>query len=182
MSGSGVDEPGMDEPGMDEPGMDEPEGTGAAVTGAELAAIERACHRLVVAYARATDLGDPAAAGALFTEDGVLEMPGGRRFVGRAAIAGRIAAQPPRQVSRHLLSNIAVAACSTDHASGSLLVTMYRGSGADDGRAVRLDGPYLVGEYSDDYRRTPDGWRIAHRRLTTVFRRPDEQAQGRGQS
>ncbi len=163
----------MSESGMDESGMNESE-----VTEPELAAIERACHRLVVAYARATDLGDAAAAGALFTEDGVLEMPGGRRFVGRAAIAGRIAAQPPRQVSRHLLSNVEVAACSTEHARGSLLVTMYRGSSADDGRAVRLDGPYLVGEYSDDYRRTPDGWRIAHRRLTTVFRRPDEQARG----
>ena len=162
----------MSEPEMDESGMNESE-----VTEPELAAIERACHRLVVAYARATDLGDAAAAGALFTEDGVLEMPGGRRFVGRAAIAGRIAAQPPRQVSRHLLSNVEVAACSTEHARGSLLVTMYRGSAADDGRTVHLDGPYLVGEYGDAYRRTPDGWRIAHRRLTTVFRRPDEPAQ-----
>jgi len=34
-----------------------------------------------------------------------------------------------------------------------------------------LDRPYVVGEYFDDYRLTPQGWRIAHRRFVPTLRR-----------
>ncbi len=137
----------------------------------ERAEIERSCNRLVTAYARATDLGDGPAAAALFTEDGQLDMPGGRSFHGRAQIAARIAEQPRQQVSRHVIANIVIEPQAADRAAGSLYVTMYRGQRPESGGPVPLDGPYLVGEYEDEYRRTAEGWRIARRRLTTIFRR-----------
>lgn len=137
----------------------------------EQAAIERACSRLITAYARATDLSDGRAAAALFAQDGQLDMPGGRSFRGRDEIARRVDEQPQGQVSRHLLANIAIHAESADRATGSLYVTMYRAQRPDSGGPLPLDGPYLIGEYQDEYRRTAEGWRIAHRRLTTIFRR-----------
>jgi len=36
-----------------------------------------------------------------------------------------------------------------------------------------MEGPALIGVYHDTYRRTAQGWRIAHRSLSTTFRRPD---------
>lgn len=141
------------------------------MTDDERADIERCCNRLVTAYARATDLGEGAAAAALFTQDGQLDMPGGRSFRGREEIARRIAEQPPQQVSRHVITNIAIEPHSADRATGVLYLTMYRGQRPEPGGTAALDGPYLVGEYEDEYRRTAEGWRIARRRLDTIFRR-----------
>ncbi len=133
--------------------------------------IERACTALIVSYARATDRGDGEAAARCFTDDGRLEMPGGRTYVGRTAIARRIAEQPVDQVSRHLLSNVMITVESPARARGELCLTLYRGARDPAAQAVSLDGPYLVGEYTDEYRLTDEGWRIAQRRLVTVFRR-----------
>lgn len=141
------------------------------MTDDERCEIERRCTRLVTAYARATDLGDGPAAAAQFTEDGQLDMPGGRCYRGREQIARRIAEQPPQQVSRHVLANITIEPQTADRATGLLYLTMYRGQRPDGDRPVPLDGPYLIGEYEDEYRCTLEGWRIARRRLTTIFRR-----------
>ena len=136
-------------------------------------AIERACERVAIAYARATDAGDGDAAAALWVEDGVLEMPGNRRYEGRAAIRRRLLEQPPDPLSCHVLANVAVTVESADRASGSALLTIYRGNRPAAGGPVPLTVPYLVGRYDDVYRRTDAGWRLAHRRLQTLFRRPD---------
>lgn len=138
----------------------------------EHARIERCCRQLVIDYARATDRLEGPAAAALFTEDGQLEMPGGRSYRGRAEIARRITEQPQQQVSRHVLTNIAIEPHTADRAAGSMLLTIYRGQRPEAGGPVTLDGPYLVGEYEDEYRHTAEGWRIARRRLITIFRRP----------
>ncbi|MFO1219845.1 MAG: nuclear transport factor 2 family protein [Burkholderiaceae bacterium] len=133
--------------------------------------VERLCTQLAFRYARATDLGDAAAAGTCFTEDGQLHMPGGRSFQGRSAIAQRIAEQPPDQVSRHVLTNICIEVPSPGRATGTLTLTMYRAKRTQPSGPLPLEGPALVGEYQDEYRLTPQGWRIASRRLTTIFRR-----------
>lgn len=134
-------------------------------------AIERACERVAIAYARATDAGDGAAAAALWVEDGVLEMPGGRRYEGRDAIGRRLLGQPADPLSCHVLANVLVTVESAERASGSALLTIYRGARPPDGGPVPLTVPYLVGRYDDVYRRTHAGWRLAHRRLETLFRR-----------
>jgi len=137
------------------------------------AAVERACWRAAVAYARCTDLGDGAGAARWFTADGRLEMPGNRVYTGRDAIARRIDEQPAGQVSRHLLGPALFTRTSAITADATLPVTMYRGPRPAAGGPVALAGPYLVGEYIDTYHRDADGWRIAHRRLVTIFRRND---------
>lgn len=131
-----------------------------------------ACERLAVAYAAAVDGGDADAAAACFVADGVLEMPGGRRFDGRDAIAQRVRDQSADQVSRHVLSNFALRLTGDGRVAGRCLLTLYRATRTAPG-PLPLHGPYLVGEYDDEYRRTADGWRLARRTLRTVFRRAE---------
>lgn len=135
------------------------------------AEVQQACEQLAIGYARASDVGDADRAAAYFTEDGQLEMPGGRSFMGRDAIRQRLADQPADQVSRHVLSNISIELRSPDYAVGQSYVTMYRATRTGSAGALPLDGPYLVGQYDDEYRCTPEGWRLARRKLTTIFRR-----------
>lgn len=135
------------------------------------AEVQLACEQLAIGYARASDVGDAHQAAACFTEDGQLDMPGGRSFIGRDAIRQRLIDQPADQVSRHVLSNISIELRSPDHAVGQCYVTMYRGARTTSAGALPLDGPYLVGQYDDEYRRTAEGWRLARRKLTTIFRR-----------
>jgi hypothetical protein len=80
---------------------------------------------------------------------------------------------PADQVSRHMLSNFVLRLQSHDSATGACYLTMYRGARGASAGPLPLDGPYLVGEYSDEYRRTDHGWRLVRRRLTTVFRRAE---------
>jgi hypothetical protein len=138
-----------------------------------ISAIERACARLVYGYARAADFGDGAAAAALFAEDGVLEMPGGRRFAGRDAIRRRLQEQPAAQVSRHVISNLIVDALDESRARGFCYLTLYRGTRGNEGGPLPSAAPFVIGHYEDEYARGADGWRFAARRLTFTFRRGD---------
>lgn len=133
--------------------------------------VQRACEQVAIGYARASDAGDADRAAAYFTEDGLLEMPGGRSFKGRDAIRQRLLDQPADQVSRHVLSNISIEQRSPDHALGQSYLTIYRAARTSSAGALALDGPYLVGQYDDEYRQTSEGWRLARRKLTTIFRR-----------
>ena len=134
--------------------------------------IHQACEQVAVGYAKASDRGDADAAAEFFVVDGVLEMPGGRSFSGRSAVRQRLLTQPAEQVSRHLLSNFTTRLLAAGHVAGHCYVTMYRAT-RDAPGALPLAGPYLIGEYDDEYRLTLDGWQISRRRLTTVFRRQD---------
>jgi ketosteroid isomerase-like protein len=138
-----------------------------------LSAIERACARLVHDYARAADFGDSAAAAALFAEDGVLEMPGGRRFAGRDAIRKRLEEQPAAQVSRHVISNLIVDAVDESRARGFCYLTLYRGTRSAAGGPLPSAAPFVIGHYEDEFVRDGGDWRFAARRLTFTFRRGD---------
>jgi len=116
---------------------------------------------LVARYSRGTDLRDPEIA-EMFAENGVLEANGKVLGDSRAAIrafleAGRSAAQK----RRHFLSNVAV---DGDGQTASLqaYVAVYD---VTDGLAK---APYLIGEYTDDLVKLPEGWRFLRRSLATA--------------
>lgn len=138
-----------------------------------VSATERACARLVHGYARAADFGDSAAAAALFADDGVLEMPGGKRFAGPAAIRQRLAEQPAAQVSRHVISNLLVDVVAEDRARGFCYLTLYRGVRGDASGPLPSAVPFVIGHYEDEFVRSGADWRFALRRLTFTFRRGD---------
>jgi ketosteroid isomerase-like protein len=133
----------------------------------DVAAIERACERLVVAYTHLVDGGQAAAVADLFTEDGVWSA-GRARYEGRDAIRAAFAQrQALDRTSRHVCTNLAVDVIDADHATGLVYLTLYR----FDGDGPRTPEPDLVGDYRDTFVRTAGGWRFATRAATVTFER-----------
>ncbi len=134
--------------------------------------IERACERLVTAYCHYVDHGEAARIAELFTEDGVWAGPG-TKMTGRAELGagfGQRQAQKER-MSRHVCNNFLCEVEDADHATGVVYLTLYRHDGDADRKLSPLEGPELVGEYRDRFVRTPEGWRIADRRISVTFMR-----------
>ena len=105
----------------------------------------------------------------LFTEDGVWESSE-RRLGNREEIAAsfiRRQANTGRR-SRHVCTNVAFEVISVDVVHGVSYYSLYREDDVE-GETAELEGPAMVGDYRDRFVRTPDGWRIAHRRATAAF-------------
>ncbi|GAB3319317.1 nuclear transport factor 2 family protein [Geodermatophilus aquaeductus] len=126
---------------------------------ADLLDIQRATH----VYARGLDRFDPQEAASAFTDDAVWDATavGLERFEGRAAILGffeRDAAAIADQF--HVITNHVVD-LDGDTASGTNYVFSegHTNSGAAF-KAIALN--------EDTYRRTPEGWRIATRRISAL--------------
>ncbi|WP_160573514.1 nuclear transport factor 2 family protein [Actinomadura physcomitrii] len=132
--------------------------------------IERDCTRLSVDYGRFVDFGQAAKVAELFTDDGVCELSAGR-FEGidqiRAFFEKR--QQQTDVVSRHVSTNITIDVHDADRATGLVYLTFYRVVHQGDGPAP-LGPPSFIGSYSDEYRRTPDGWRFASRIGSTALK------------
>jgi 3-phenylpropionate/cinnamic acid dioxygenase small subunit len=120
----------------------------------------------VIAYATAVDTRDWERLGSLFTDDACWEYSGsGERISEPTAIVARISTSMERFDATHHLTGNHVAAVHDDHAEH----TCYY-----QAQHVRLglpDGEKFLGagRYDDRLRRTPDGWRFTHRRITSVW-------------
>jgi hypothetical protein len=105
----------------------------------------------------------------LFTPDGVLDNPNfGPPMVGRAAIAAYYAkrAADPR-TTRHVSTNLHLVFETPDRASGTRIVTYYRGDGEGPPFPAK---PGSVGEYDEVFQRGEDGrWRFASRKSRILF-------------
>ena len=128
--------------------------------------IETACRDTITRTARRVDAQDYEGFAALFTEDGVLQRPGGEPLAGRAAIVAAYRARPASRITRHLLAGTVVDVQSADEAIAFSNVLLWAGDSGDEagasGRPAR--GPQVAGEFEDRLRRCDDGqWRINHR-------------------
>lgn len=133
---------------------------------------ERACERLVIDYTHLVDSGEAARIADLFTADGVWEADQ-IRMDGRDAIRAGFGARQgvKRRTSRHVCTNVAITLHGADEATGLSYLVNYRHD-STTGTAelpAPVGHPKFVGEYHDRFVRTPDGWRIAHRRCTLAF-------------
>jgi len=134
--------------------------------------IQEACRELVLRSVACADAHDAAGLAALFLPEGVLRRPGGQSpLVGRAAIEHAYAQRPRERITRHLVTNTLVEVESASAASARSRVLLWAGSTEDadsaQGRPVR--GPQLVGEFSDRFARTAEGWRLASRDASFVL-------------
>lgn len=139
----------------------------------DIAAIERACAQLSMAYARAIDFRDYDAFVLLFTEDGVLNV--GEERAGREAIRTWLRHRPDELRSRHVISNVFIDVLGPDEARGISYFTLYRHYGEESLRygPVPLHGPAAVGHYEDRFVRTAEGWLFRSRRAHVAFRNPE---------
>jgi 3-phenylpropionate/cinnamic acid dioxygenase small subunit len=125
--------------------------------------IDRAAvTEVLYSYARLVDGRDFAAAAELFTDDCVAEYGIRETEILRssAAVADWLASQlRDGSASSHHISNVQVSFPDADHAEATCYVYAWHrmpGAAAD---------PIVLARYVDRLERTPDGWRIAHRRL-----------------
>lgn len=141
---------------------------------------ERACERLIMEYARRVDFGNASAIADLFTEDG-LWTGTDLRLDGREEIRAWFTERErlSRRVSRHLCVNVMVDVRSEDEADSVSFLVNYRHDRRDGATGpVPMEVPKYVGELHDTFRRTPDGWRFASRRVEVAFVRTRPPAAG----
>lgn len=133
--------------------------TTAVPTYAEVAA---GIEAVTAAYTQALDAERPADVVALFTDDGVFEIPGWNvRAEGKDALLEAykgFAAERPR---RHVIANTLITSWSAAEAtvSNDLLVVEKTGAGW----AIAM-----VGRYADTLRRVNGDWRFARRTLDFI--------------
>lgn len=132
-----------------------------------LYAIERACERLVIAASHRSDEHDHRLAD-LFAIDGVLDVAG-TRHEGREQIRSAVAARDRGVLTHHIISNILVDVLSQERARSLAYVTAYVAPRGEGGPAS-VSAAAVLGHYHDEFVLTPEGWRIAHRRLEVVMR------------
>ena len=117
------------------------------------------------AYARFADRIDGASLSALFVDDGVLRInrPGGVPPVerlGRDAIAVAITGLERYDKTFHMIGNHYYEV-DGDDASGEVYCIAHHVHGEVSSKVDHV----MVIRYQDQYRRTPDGWRLVVREL-----------------
>jgi SnoaL-like protein len=135
-------------------------------------AIERACERLVMDFAFFSDQQDYESLSALFTPDGVMQRPSGDPLVGRTAIIQSYKSRGAGRLTRHICTNIRITVESEDRALGITYAVVFSANAARAPEAhfgIKADPRYLIGEFEDEFVRTEEGWKIAHRRARFVM-------------
>ncbi len=140
------------------------------MTESDRIAIEHACARLVTAYCLLVDARSHEALTKLWAADGTWASMIGP-LKGHADIR-RYLDGKAMSLTRHISTNIQVEVVDADHARGTSYFTLYRSvEPAKDG-PTPMQGPMMVGQYFDDYVRSKEGWRFAHRRMEVAFKAP----------
>jgi len=133
---------------------------------AQRLAIERACERIVYAYARALDLGDLSGAADFFAEHGSLARPMAPEQViqGREAIRAALLTRPKTLLTKHLATNVMIDVVSRDEARGLSYLTMISTTPGGGAAPWVSAGPVYFGEFKDRFVREAGDWRFLERR------------------
>lgn len=121
-------------------------------------------QQVINLYASAIDKHQWSALDGVFTDDAVANFIGIGVFEGRQAIADLIASVLTQcSATQHLIGNINIVVSGDTATATCYLSALHVGLG--DYAAETLT---VWGEYSDELVRTANGWRIAHRTLTSL--------------
>jgi hypothetical protein len=124
-----------------------------------------ALSRLVEEISWRIDHGRADTVWELFVPDGVLTA-GAAPLVGQGAIREWGVARAASAVrTRHIVSGMRFTDGGDDRAAGSTLLTVFIHDGEGRGPAV----PSVVGEDTDEFVRTVDGWRFVSRTFEVLF-------------
>ncbi len=141
--------------------------------------IEQACTRLQTLYCIHADNGAVDDFTALFAEDGSVAVPEHPAFVGHPAIRASMQALANTGVTmRHVMSNSLINVQSENSATGLCYLTAYASAAPADANGSRpMEQAGTIGHYTDEFVRTPAGWRFKSRVLTRVLRKADDAVQ-----
>lgn len=132
--------------------------------------IERACERLIQEYCHLTDHGEAEKVADLFTEDAVWTSAS-NTMTGRAAIKKgfRVRQNNVARMSRHVCTSSLIDVLDETSARSVCYLTLYRHDGDPARRMSPAAAPEIVGEYRDEFVRTPEGWRFRRREIVVAF-------------
>jgi ketosteroid isomerase-like protein len=133
--------------------------SGSSSADVEWAAKRARILELTARYNHAFDGGDVDAYVATFTPDGVMEIDGGPRYEGSAALAEMCANTPAGTIMHVTVNPVVTVDGDRAHQEVTLLVV---GMPRQPGEPSRLQ---RSGRYSDDLVRTEQGWRFTRRRV-----------------
>jgi hypothetical protein len=146
-------------------------------------------RNVIASLALLSDMGDIDEWGMLFTEDADYTTASGAGWHGRAEIveSGRQrrarGTHGPGSNNRHLSASVVVRSTGPDTAEAESYLAMYKdlipegdnhsaeGSGTD-GPAEKSPELLVLGYYRDRFRRTSEGWKVAHRELAQSSHTP----------
>lgn len=129
--------------------------------------IEHACQKVMLKSISTFDGRDFSGFAGLFAPDGVFVRANqpDAPLLGREAIQAALQSRPADRLTRHLCTNIEIDVVDADHAVGRCYLYLFSASASEPdqvgGRPA--DPTQRLGEYLDQYVRTPEGWRIARR-------------------
>jgi len=132
--------------------------------------IEHECQKLITQLVHHYDHGRAEQAAALFVPDG-LWVKTGIPYRGRSEIIASFAAQPKTLLLRHFTSNVLITVHDEQNASA---VTYYLAfvtnrDQADLDAEMPIELPKSLGEWSDTFVLTHEGWRFTRREGRRVF-------------
>lgn len=123
------------------------------------ASVTAAIRNVIGTHTQAQDAGRTDEVVALYTKDGVLELPGADAIEGHDAIRAAFTAWAPTTPQLHLAANTVVTSWSADEAVAETDVAFTQRGEA--GWAVLIAGHYI-----DTFRREGDTWLIQRRSTT----------------
>ncbi len=146
----------------------------STLTELEILSIERACERLIYEFAEAIDMRNDAHLDNLFAEAATYARPTDPATVmtGREVIRKAFESRPSGRVTRHVCSNVRITVQSADRALGVSRVVLIAGPTEPPAHAqfgFKADARQLIGEYDDEFVKTPVGWRFAARRGRVIL-------------
>lgn len=123
--------------------------------------LERELNAVLSRYARACDQREWPAMDEVFLEDATADYGGLQRIQGRESIVAMIRVHLEGcGPSQHLLGNLLVDASDAAVESRVYVRAAHRGAGSMGEMTYES-----LAEYQDRWVSTPNGWRIAHRRM-----------------
>jgi hypothetical protein len=134
--------------------------------------IEEECRTLIITLVHHYDRGEAEASAKLFTPDG-LWVKSQKPYRGHQEILDSFTAQPATLVLRHVTTNIHVTVHDEKNASAAsyyLVFVGHRDSQQPDAE-LPLDHPGALGEWSDSFVLTDNGWRFTKREGRRIFGR-----------
>lgn len=105
--------------------------------------------------------------GALFTENAVFQIAGGPEIVGREAIIAALRERGPLATMRHISRVVRINATGESTAEAISYVTIWRGDATPGDQAV--SGPWIMGEYHDEFQMQDRRCLISRRLVKIVF-------------
>jgi len=132
----------------------------------EILTIKDACQSVSLRFGRLQDERRYDDLPKLMTPDGTYTRLGEELSI--ADFITWVGTMPPNK-TRHFVTSTDFNDVSESSASGITYYTLYL-YGGDEETPYPLEGPFVVGEYHEEFARTDNGWKIKSREARIIFR------------